>query len=61
MKTEIDLIQGINSITLELQEKSKKLNRLKTQGISPYKRKLILEIELLKGQRRALEHMLIIE
>lgn len=60
MKTESELIQGINSITEELKKKKITLKELSSKPMSGYKRKLILEIEMLKGQRRTLEHMLII-
>lgn len=60
MKTEVDLIEGINKITNELREKKGKLQALRHLSMSGYKRKLILEIEMLKGHKRTLEHMLII-
>ena len=60
MKTEVELIEGINKITRELRDKKRKLQALRNLSMSGYKRKLILEIEMLKGQKRTLEHMLII-
>ena len=60
MKTEVELIQGINKITNELREKKGKLQALRNLSMSGYRRKLLLEIEMLKGQQRAMEHMLII-
>lgn len=61
MKTQVDLIQGINRVTNELREKKGKLQTLRNLTMSGYKRKLLLEIETLKGQKRAMEHMLIID
>jgi len=60
METEVELIQGINNIAREIQEKKEKLKALSPQPMSGYKRKLTLELELLKGQMRVLEHILVI-
>ena len=61
MKTEQDLIQGLNGVIKELQKKKRKLIQLGIYKAQRAKRRVLtLDINRLQRQKQMLEHLLII-